>query len=418
MHPAPPVAVDCEIDLSSAVPKKKARAGKKKYSPVFIGVFAVFLIVTVIAVCYAIVFILDARLGHHDTRWFWASGQLLVHRANPYDEAAVGRLQAALGIPVDTNNIVRNPPWALFLVLPLGLLEPWKAVVMWSLLLAVCFALAMQTMRAILGDRYKRGYLWLAWCFWPAICCIEVGQTGVVLLLGLTLFLRYHERRPFWAGIALSLCAFKPHIFLPFGAVLLLWIVTRKKWAIVWGAVLALAVESGIAMIFDHNVWVDYRTAMQTQHIADQFIPTLGVTLRSLVDSDTIWLEFVPAALGCAWAVWYFFRNRVRWDCETHGSLVTLVSLVAAPYSWFTDQAIALPAILFALLGAQKPRRGSLTLLLVLMTAATLERLSTETLFYLPFMLQCVAWLGWYLFATSHAAPEKQGSAGRYWFRG
>ncbi|MGB0121999.1 MAG: glycosyltransferase family 87 protein [Silvibacterium sp.] len=386
--------------MSTAASRKKARAGKKKYSPVFLGVFAVFLIVTVFALGHAIVFILEARLGHHDTRWFWASGQLLAHRANPYDETAVGRLQAALGIPVDTNNIVRNPPSALFLTLPLGLLEPWQAVVMWSLLLAVCFALSIQTMRSILGERYRRGYLWLAWCFAPAICCIEVGQTGVVLLLGLTLFLRFHERRPFWAGMALSLCAFKPHIFLPFGAVLLVWIAARKKWWIPTGAVVALAVESGIAMMFDRAVWAHYRTAMQTQHIADQFIPTLGVALRFLVDGDALWLQFVPAAFGCAWALWYFFRNRERWDWQMQGSLVTLVSLVAAPYSWFTDQAVALPAILFALLGAQKPRRGSLTLLLVLMTLATLERLSTETLFFLPFMLQCVAWLLWYLYAT------------------
>jgi len=399
--------------VRSAASKNKTLAGKKRLSPIFVCVLSVFLLVTLFYLVYASIFILEARLGHHDTQWFWASGQLLVHRANPYDQEAVGRMLAALGIPVETNNIVRTPPHALLLTIPLGFLQPWESVPVWSLLLAVCLGLSVHTMRAMLRKPYDRRYLWLAWCFAPAVCCIEVGQTGVVLLLGLTLFLRFHEQRPFWAGVALSLCAIKPHLFLPFGVALIAWIITRRAWGIVSGAVVALAVENSAAMLFDHAVWIHYVAAMRTQNIAGFFVPTLGAAMRFTLDQMAMWLQFVPAILGCGWALWYFLRNRELWDWRTHGSLLTLVSMVAAPYSWFTDQVIALPAILFALLGTKQPRKGSLTLLLVLMIAATVERLMTETLYFPVFMWQGVAWLAWYLYATSNAAPASDAPRAR-----
>jgi hypothetical protein len=392
--------------MSAAASKRKTAAAAKKHSLVFWAVLVLFLIATLIMLVNGSIFILEAHLGHHDTRWFWASGQLLVHRSNPYDPIAVGRMQADLGILVDTNNVVRNPPPALFLTIPLGFLAGWESVPVWSLFLAVCLGFSVMAIRATLQKPYDRRYLWLAWCFAPAICCIEVGQTGLVLLLGLALFLRFHQSRPMMAGIALSLCAIKPHLFLPFGVVLIGWVILRKKWGIVLGAILALVVESLIAMAFDSHVWAHYLAAIRTQNIEGMFVPTFGVALRFLVDRSALWLEFIPAAMGCAWAVWYFLRNRERWDWQTHGSLLTLVSMTVAPYSWFTDQAIALPAILFALVGAKKLRRGSLTLLLALMTMATVARLLTETLYFPPFLWIGIAWLGWYIYAMSGSALD------------
>jgi hypothetical protein len=215
-----------------------------------------------------------------------------------------------------------------------------------------------------------------------------------------------NESMSFRAGVALSLCAVKPHLFLPFGVVLLAWIVMRKRWVILGGAIAALAVESLIAMLFHHAIWAHYHAAMRSQQIVDEFVPTLGVGLRFLVDKRAMWLEFVPAAVGSAWALWYFWRNREGWDWRTHGSLVMLVSLVAAPYAWFTDQVVVLPAILFALTRPGGPRKGSVTLLMALMSAAAVDMMMTRSLFFKPDMVLAAAWLLWYLYATSGAARE------------
>jgi hypothetical protein len=395
--------------MSSIPSINKTAARTNKYSLEFLAVFAVFLIATTICVAGTLIGVFSARPSHHDTICFWTSSHLLVRGSNPYDQQAIGDLQARLGFPVDKSHvfITREPPPALFLMLPLGWLGPRIGAVAWSLILAAFFALSMWAIRGIVNGPYERGYLLLAWFFAPALCCIEVGQTGLITLLGLALLLRFEKNAPFWAGAALSLCAAKPHLFLPFGLVLLAWVVARKRWAILAGAIAALAIETAVVMLFDHAVWTHYRAAMRSQQIAGEFIPTFGVALRFLVHRTTMWLEFVPAILGSAWALWYFRRNHTTWNWRTHGSLVVLVSLMVAPYAWFTDQVLALPAILFALLRPGQPRKGSVTLLMALMSAAAVKMM-TASLFFKPDMAWSAAWLAWYLYAISKTIPSAQ----------
>jgi hypothetical protein len=180
--------------------------------------------------------------------------------------------------------------------------------------------------------------------------------------------------------------------------------VARRRWTALIGAAALIAFEGLFAMLFDHAIWSHYRAMMRTEGFEGYFIPTLGVALRFAINRAAMWIEFIPAALGCAWGLWYFARNRNQWDWRTHGSLLTLVSLVAAPYSWFTDQVIALPAILFVLLGAQKPRRGGLTLLLALMSAGALEMMLLS-IYSKIHIAQAIAWLTWYLYAMTGRTP-------------
>jgi hypothetical protein len=382
------------------------RAGSKRHSPIFLAVFAVFLVSTLICVAGTCVGIVSAKLGNHDTRWYWASARLLVHGGNPYDDAAVAKVQREVGIGVSGHEVVRNPPPVLFLIAPLGWAEPRVAVLVWGLLLAGCLALALLTIKKMLHGERDRKLLWLAWCFAPALCCVEVGQTGVFPLLGLAIFLRWNESRPWLAGAALSLCAIKPHFFGPFMVVLLVWIVVRRCWAVLGGAVVAFAAESALAMAFDRAVWSQYVAGMRTQSFEQMPAPTMAVALRLALNRGAMSLEFVPAAVACAWGLWYFARHRSDWDWRRHGSLLILVSLVTAPYSWFTDQVIVIPPILFALSRSGGVRKGSMTLLLAVMSAAAIEMILSPSLYYKPFLWQGWAWLAWYLFAVSGTRNE------------
>lgn len=389
------------MDSGPALKISDSPASAKRYSPVFLAVFAVFLIATTICVAGTLLGVVAAQPSHHDTQWFWASGHLLAHGRNPYDRGAIRAIEISLGLQIKSFvPMTLNPPYAFFLFIPLGLLGPREGVVAWSLMLALFLWLSVVAVRSMREQPYERAYLWLACCFAPALCCIEMGQTGLIVLLGLALFLRFYESAPFWAGAALSLCAVKPHLLLPFGVVLIAWVLKRRRWSVLAGAAAALAVESLIAIAFDHAIWAQYRAVLRTEHFVDEFIPTLGVALRYAVDRTAMWVEFVPAAAGCAWGLWYFSRNRKRWDWRTHGSLLVMVSLVAAPYSWFTDQVIALPTILFALTGPRPPRRGSLTLLLAVMSAGAIEMMFTKSLYFKPYLWEGVAWLAWYVYAV------------------
>lgn len=398
------------MNIAPSAAREKEQENREK-SPVFLAVFTVFSAATAIYVVFACIAVLMGRPAQHDTLWFWACGHLLVHHANPYSRETMRQIEIAMGVPLQGRDVlmVLNPPYSLFLFLPLGILAAKEAVIAWSLILAAFLILSVRAVQAMADARYERGYLLLAYFFVPAICCIEVGQTGLITLLGLAMFLRFHEDAPGWAGAALTLCAVKPHLLLPFGAVLLVWIVARRRWAVAGRAVLALAVESLIAMAFDHRIWTQYRAMMHSEPFVDKPIATLGVALRFALDKNALWLEFVPAVVGVAWALWYFRRNQEQWNWTTHGSVVTLVSLVVAPYSWVTDQVIVLPAILFVLLGARSPRKGSVTLLMVIMSAKEIQMLVTRSFLSKWDVVLAIAWLAWYLYATSQKSSDRVG---------
>src|SRR5580658_3174342 len=52
--------------------------------------------------------------GSRDFVVFWATGQQLIHHANPYDQEAMSRLENSAGLQVgDSPMYMRNPPWGL-----------------------------------------------------------------------------------------------------------------------------------------------------------------------------------------------------------------------------------------------------------------------------------------------------------------
>lgn len=395
------------MNSTASEDKTAAVLGKpKRHSPVFLAVFTVFILATTLCAVGTVLGVILAGLTSHDTLCYWISGHLLVQGHNPYDRALFSRIETAMGFHVNHKDVfmTRNPPIALFLMAPLGLLSPKAGVIVWGLFLVFCLLGSLWMLKGMLQGPYRRHVIGLAWCFTPALACTETGQTGLIVLLALTLFLLLHGRRPFWAGAALSLCAVKPHLLLPFGVVFLVWVAIRRRWLVLAGVVVAGLIESAFPLFLDRAVWPHYLAAIRTEQIIDEFVPTLGTALRFLVDRKLMWLQFIPAALASAWALWYFWRNRERWDWRTHGSLLTLVSLAAAPYSWYTDSAIALPAILFALMSEHPPRRGSLTLLLALMSAAAIEMMTASLFYFKPNLALGAAWLAWYLYATSGGA--------------
>jgi hypothetical protein len=103
---------------------------------------------------------------------------------------------------------------------------------------------------------------------------------------------------------------------------------------------------------------------------------------------------------GCLWAVAYFMKRRDVWSWIEDGSLLILVSVFVAPYTWFMDQAILIPALLYGLYCA---RSRNLVAILALMSAMIeIEILGGVPLLTSVFYLWTApAFLVWYLFATS-----------------
>jgi hypothetical protein len=346
--------------------------------------------------------------GGRDFVVYWATGQQLAHHANPYDWDGITRLERSAGLP-DTYDIgfMRNPPWALPLVFPLGFLGLRTAAFLWSLLLLACLIVSVLMLWQMHGRPGNRLH-WLGFSFAPALLSLTIGQTSLFALLGYVLFLRLHRTRPFLAGISLGLCALKPHLFLPFGVVLLAWILVSKSYKILVGATVAMAASCAATFCIDPAAWSEYALMMRTVGIESEFIPCLSVALHLWISPQTMWLQYLPAALGCAWGLGYFWTRRHAWDWMMDGSLLILVSLFTAPYCWIFDQGLAIPALLH---GAYLTRFRSL--LVVLVSASVLIEIELMSNIRIPsalYLWTAPVWLAWYLCAIQIKRTRTEGN--------
>jgi hypothetical protein len=213
--------------------------------------------------------------GSRDFVSYWATGHQLVHHANPYDREAIMRIEHAAGLEKNAVLLMRNPPWALPLVYPLGFIGLRTAAILWSLVLLTCLAISVRLIQMI--HNFPGNYThWLGLSFPPALICLIMGQTSLFALLGLALFLKFHRPYPFAAGVSLWLCALKPHLFLPFAVALLSWIFMHRSYRLLAGAATALAASSAAAYCIDPSAWPHYVQMMRAPEIGNQFIPCLS----------------------------------------------------------------------------------------------------------------------------------------------
>ena len=331
---------------------------------------------------------------------YWAAGNLLLHGESPYSFQAMKSLEVAAGRdPADALFMMRNPPDAFFLALPLGLAEPRVSMILWLFVMIACLLATSFMIWRLSGSPDSRIHL-LVFVFAPVLTCLMNGQAGIVLLLGVVLFLYLQRDRPFLAGASLLLCAIKPHLFGPPGAVLLVsCVVSKKSRRILAGFAAAMAAGCGLAYLLDPHAWSQYWQMMHAAGEFDEPIPALSPTLRLLLAPGAVWMQFVPEAAVCVWAVWYFWSRRSSWDWMDQGLVVLLVGVVCAPYGWFYDEALVLPAVLTGVYRGMAGHR-SVWPIAVVAAAALAELLMNvpiKTRFYL---WTAPAWLFWYLYAT------------------
>ena len=335
-----------------------------------------------------------------DYIFYWATAQQLAHHANPYDIESITKLERAAGLPAAFKiGYTRNPPWALPLLCPLGFFSLRKGWILWYLLLLASLAGSVYLLWILFGRPRNSRYL-LGLSFAPALVCMVFGQTSMLVLPGLVLFLRWHQTRPFLAGISLWLCALKPHLFLPFGVVLMAWIVVSKAYKLAAGTMAAIAASCAITYQMAPHAWTQYAQMAHASGIENEQVPCLSSLLRHWLSPQSTWLQYLPAAIGCIWALAYFWPRRHTWDWLKNGSYLLLVSLLVAPYSWIFDHGMVLPALLRS---AYQTRSRNLLIALAFLSAlieiALFYSLSYPPAMYLWTIWAAPAWLVWVLIA-------------------
>jgi hypothetical protein len=352
-------------------------------------------------------------VASRDSIQYWATGKLLVHHQNPYSVPAVEALERSAGYSSDRPLMFRCPPWALWIVLLPGLLSAYWAWVVWLGLLLASLVVSVRLIWRMYGNGAKPtdAFLLAAYLFAPVPACLVAGQVGLLLLLGITLFLAWEDKRPFWAGTALMLPMVKPHIFALLWPILAIWILTRRKWSLLGGFCIAFAVAITVAVAFDPAVFVQYREMLGQQAIQNEFIPALSGMLRALFFHRRFWVQFVPLSLGLLWSAWYYWRNRETWNWRQHGPTVLVVAVLTTPYAWMTDETVLLPAMLQAVVwitGTKLKVRSQLAI--VLFTLLNLLLLLIVA-FQIPpatgiYFWSSVVWFCWYLYAQGFVSRK------------
>lgn len=351
-----------------------------------------------------------AAAGKRDFVEYWAAARQLAHHSSPYDGPAIGALEHAVSFSSKSHSLVMgNAPWSLLLVLPLSLLSATAGEFFWLAAMLCALIFSMRTLARLHG-RSPTILDILGYSFVPVFPCILAGQIGLFILFGLVMFLRWHVDRPFLAGMMLWFCLLKPQLFVPFGIVLLAWCLTRKNYKLVAGVISGLSISTLMVMAFDAHIWTHYRLGMQSIRLDQLAIPCLSSVLRQRLPPHTFWLQCMPALLGSAFALWFFVKRRSDWNWLTHGSLILLVSVLCAPYSWFFDQVILLPAIMAAI---YRTTSRTLIALLALTTAIAeiLLNLTPDFLHSYRFLWTVPVWLTWYLLAMSSRNKTREATS-------
>lgn len=349
-----------------------------------------------------------SAVGSRDSIEYWAAGKLLVHGQNPYSESDVLALERSAGFAAPNPLMVRMPPWCLWMVLPLGYLNAFWAWVVW---LAILFASLIFGIRSSWrmygkGDRPSAAFLLTGYLFAPVAACVVSGQIGLLLLLGLAVFLLHEREHPFLAGAVLLIPVVKPHIFVLMWPVLAVWILTRRKWPILAGFLSALVLAVVLAFVLDVHIFAHYREMMQQEAIQNEFKPSFSGVIRALFFRNHFWMQFVPVAIGLLWSAQYYWKNRLQWNWQQHGPALLVASALTTPYSWMSDEVILIPAMLQAVLWLQQAKlRVSSQLIIILFVCLDLLLLLIVKAQVAPgtgiYFWSSLVWFSWYWYAHS-----------------
>ena len=243
------------------------------------------------------------------------------------------------------------PPQVALALQPLGALRYRQAYVAWTIVTLLLYAFAV---RLLLGASPRlqpfAGVVgWIAAASPAAWFLVLHGQLSMLALVSLALTcVALGRKRPWLAGAALGLLAFKPSLFLPAVIVCAL----AAEWQMVLGAALAASGQFAVTLfVVDLDVVRSYFSTM----IALAQTPDVVASNLPLMQSwRTFWSRLLPApvATGCyaltaVAVVWVAALGWRRLSDPLHrvGLLAVAVVLVS-PHLFVYDLVILAPFVL------------------------------------------------------------------------
>jgi len=280
---------------------------------------------------------------------YWAAGRLQLTGGNPYSPEQLFALQKSVGWTDDIPIMMWNPPWTLPFVMPFGLFDYPIGRGLWFLLNLALMLLCIDSLWHFYGG--PKPYRWLArivsFLFLPTLVVLYLGQIGILILAGIVGFLHFERGQKWWlVGIVTVLIAIKPHLLYLFWIALLLWAIDQRRWSVVISGSLFGLVATAIPMLPNPSVIAQYLHALNNDTPLRWHTPTIGMLLRLLFGEEKHWLQFLPAALGALWFLFYWQQHRRTWHWAKQMPLLLLMSACTRPFGWTLDLVVLLPAVI------------------------------------------------------------------------
>jgi hypothetical protein len=225
-----------------------------------------------------------------------------------------------------------NPPTALVVMAPFGLLNYFPALLAWFSVSGLAFYLAGRREVADLRT------LLIVLVSPAALMCVLSGQSSLLSTAALLVIFASLDERPFLAGVLIGLLTVKPQLGILFPFVL----IASKRWEVFFvAAATALALLAASVAIGGIEGWQDYITKalpLQREVLQDAagtampFQPSIFMNIRGVVGNhigEIIQFAFTLAAVAAVSAAFRWRRNADRRMLQ---ALFFACTVSASPY--------------------------------------------------------------------------------------
>ena len=296
----------------------------------------------------------------------WLAGRLVWTSKNIYDTQVWMPEHVRYGNTVDRNPVFPSPPATAFVMAPVGLLPLNVASVSWVVISA---GLILLSARCVLSrsDLYTRLPYLLpilagVFLFRPVMVTLRNGQFGAVLLFYSALAVWLFARgRWFAGGLALGLFFLRPNIGLPIIGLACIWLLLRKRWGALGGAMVSLAGLAALSWAKYPN-WLGGMLATGDTKLFNTFgyHPNLwglaGVLCRHEL-TCTLAAGSLFVLLLSGLSVLAYARLSSRDDPVVALGFILPLALMFTPYMWAYDQILLVVPILIVTINLYQ--RGS-----------------------------------------------------------
>jgi len=295
--------------------------------------------------------------GPSDFLQFYASGWLVLHHqsASLYDR----NVRANEGVRFTSHAQGYNPPLvygpqvALFFA-PFALVPFWLASLLWKLVsfglyLSCCYVLWKACPNLRLRSE-AANLLVIAVCSPALFSLMSHSQTSVLLLLAFVLIYRNLSTRPFLAGLAVGIIAYKPH----FGLVIACVFFLTSQWRAILGAIVSITGQFAVtALCLGARVFPEYAHSLRIaeQYQLDRDWIGQMVCLRSFwqltLPAHSAFVAYIVTAAGVIVITILAWRRDSFSSFKLRFALLQLSTVLAAPHAFVYDLVLLIPAQLF-----------------------------------------------------------------------